>query len=358
MSATLSTFHESDPLLARLVRRLREHPRRIVFPDGLDVRVLRVAAELARLECVAPILLGNRKEIHALAREHGISTEFTGVVEPEHSSDFLAMCERYRRVARIQRRNPGVPEEVMARPAYFAAMMVQYGFADGIVGGNASLPAAWFRSLLHVIPRVQGRDSASACMPMQLPMRPDLGSGGWIFLADCAVIPSPTVGQLADIAVESARLALLLTGEKPRVAMISFSTRGSARNAQTQKIIAATALARDRARKALLDCTIDGEVQVDTALDPVTAQLKAPDSPLQGRANVLVFAGLDAAHAAGKLLECVSGALSGGQHVMGLKRPAVQVPRTATADTIMRAALTVAYRALSARELLAHEESP
>ncbi len=344
-----------DPLITPLVRVLVNHPKRIVFPDGCDLRVLTAAAALAKLECVAPILLGSRREIHALAAEHGIDMSFTGVVEPVQSADFPGMCERYRRVARIKRIAAGIPEEVMSRPPYYGAMMVQYGFADGLVGGNQTMPASWFRALLHSIPRMPGVDSCASCLPLHLPQRPDLGSNGTFFLADCAVIPSPTVSQLANIAVESARLAGLLLREKPRVALISSSTRGSTRNASTEKVLAATALALQRSRAALIDAEIDGELEVDAAIDPAVAAVKAPSSPLAGRANVLVFPSLESAHSAYKLLECVSGAATSGQHVIGLTRPATQVSRTSTSATIFRAAVTTAYRALSFREMLQAE---
>jgi len=210
--------------------------------------------------------------------------------------------------------------------------------------------------LFHLIRPLPGRDSASSCLPAHLPHRPDLGVNGTLFLADCAVIPTPTMSQLAMIAVESARAAALLSREIPRVAMISFSTRGSARNASTTKVLAAMELARSQAKQLLVEMEIDGEMQLDAAIDPETMQRKAPNSPLGGRANVLVFPDLNSAHVAFKMLEYTAGAETYGQLVLGLARPAAQVSRVARERTIFGAALCTAMRAMAYRDLVEAEE--
>lgn len=355
MSSVLPIYDASDAFLAPLVAYLQRHPKRIVFPDGNDPRVLRVAAELVRLEAVAPILLGNRAQIHATAGDCGIKLEFIGVIEPEHSADFSLFCERYRKMERYRRKKVVAPEEVMSKPAYFGAMMLQYGYADGLVGGNLSMPAAFFRALFHMLKRMPGLDSAGSCLPVRLPLRPDIGSHGTLFLADCAVIPTPTVSQLAMLAVETARVAGALLNETPRVAMISFSTRGSAMNASTQRVVAATSLARERARQQLVSMEIDGELEIDAAINPDAAFRKAPNSILAGRANVLIFPSLDASHSAYKLLEIAAGGQTGGQLILGLARPAAQVSRVSPENTIFRAAVATAMRAVAYREVIERE---
>ncbi len=339
-----------------MVEILRRHPKRIVFPSGLDPRVLLVAAELVKTQAVAPILLGPRPAIRAMAAELGVSLEFIGVIDPAESDDFEFFCERYRRVEKARRSTIRDAAGVMQKPAYFAAMMVQYGYADGIVGGNEGFPAAFFRALFHLIRPMPGRDCASSCLPAYLPHRPDLGVKGTLFLSDCAVIPSPTTNQLAMTAVETARAAALLSRETPRVAMISFSTRGSARNASATKVLAAMELARSQAKQLFVEMKIDGEMQLDAAIDPDTMQRKAPGSPLGGRANVLVFPDLNAAHVAFKLLEYAAGAETYGQLVLGLARPAAQVSRVAKERTIFGAALCTAMRAMAYRDLVNAEE--
>lgn len=348
-------FDESNAFLLRLVEMLRRHPKRVVFPEANDIRILRVAAELVRLECVSPILLGRRKLIESLAATEGIPMDFIGVVEPEESSDFQAYCERYRRSQRLRHRVIRTPAEIIAKPHYFAAMMMQYGAADAVVGGNTIIPAAFFRALLQIIKRQDHLDSASSCMPMRLPHHPDLGHDGMLFLADCAVIPSPTVGQLANIAVETAKVAGPLLQERARVAMLSFSTKGSARTTSTHKILAATEMARLRASQQRIPMEIDGEMQLDAALVPSVAERKCPQGTVAGKANILVFPDLNAAHIAYKILHHIAGAECYGQMVLGLTRPASQVSRVADEITIFGAAICAAYLSISYREMVQQE---
>lgn len=349
-------FDSSNAFLQPLVEMLSRHPKRVVFPEGDDPRILRVAAELVRLECVSPILLGKRREIEKTAERLGISMEFIGIVEPEESSDFQMYCERYRRTEKLRRRIIRAPEETMALPQFFAAMMVQYGAADAVVGGNKMLPAAFFRGLLYLIKRQEHLDSAMSCLAVRLPNRPDLGHDGVLFLADCAVIPSPTVGQLASIAVETAKVAGPLLHERPKVAMLSFSTKGSARNLTTDKMLAATQMARLRASQQHVDMDVDGELQLDAAIVPASAERKAPMSLVAGRANVLVFPDLNASQMAYQLLQHVAGAECYGQLVLGLARPAAHVSRVADELTIFGAAICAAYQSLSYRDMIQDED--
>ncbi len=355
MSSPFLIYDAGDAFAAPLVRYLHRHPKRIVFPDGHDPRILRVAAELVRLECVAPILLGRRAEIHALARTLGVPMDFIGVIEPEQSADFTLFCERYRKISRYRKVKVTDPGEVMAKPLYYAAMMLQYGYADGLVGGNVSLPAAFYRALFHMLKKLPGADAIGSCLPLTLSQRADLGAQGTLFLADCAIIPAPTVSQLAMLAVETARAAALLLDETPRVAMLSYSTRGSVQDAATQRVLAATGMAREMARREFLKMEIDGEMELDAALDPAAAARKAPHSPLGGRANVLIFPGLTAAGTAHKLLEITAGAEPAGHLILGLARPAAQVSRAATERVIFRAALATAMRSVAYREVIERE---
>lgn len=217
MSSLTPIFTDGDAFAAPLVQHLRRHPKRIVFPDGNDARVLRVAAELVRLECVAPILLGRRAEIQERARQCGVKMDFIGVIEPEQSADFTLFCERYRKISRYRKVKVSDPGEVMAKPGYYAAMMLQYGYADGLVGGNVTLPAAFYRAMFHMLKKLPGADALGSCTPLTLPGAPHLGVQGTLFLSDCAIIPTPTVSQLAMLAVETARAALLLMAATPRV---------------------------------------------------------------------------------------------------------------------------------------------
>jgi phosphate acetyltransferase len=355
MSSPSPIFDGGGAFSAPLVQHLRRHPKRIVFPDGHDPRVLHAAAELVRLECVAPILLGHRSAIQALAQREGVKLDFIGVIEPAQSADFPLFCERYRKISRYRRVKVSDPGEVMAKPVYYAAMMLQYGYADGLVGGNLTPASAFYRAIFHMLKKLPEVDALGSCTPLTLPGSPHLGDQGTLFFSDCAIIPSPTVAQLAMLAVETARAALLLTAEKPRVALLSYSTRGSVRDAATQRIAAAAGMARDLAHREFLKVEIDGELELDAALDPAVAAAKSPSSPLGGQANVLIFPGLTAASAAAKLLEITAGAQAAGHLILGLARPAAGVTPTASAGTIFRAALATAVRSTAYRAVIAKE---
>jgi phosphate acetyltransferase len=347
------------PLLGPLIRRLRAHPKRVVFPDGQDPRVLRVAAKLVELGCVSPILLGSKPEITALAKQEGISLEFVRILRPQDSSDFQAYCERYRRTSRYLRRPIPDVEEIMVKPSYFAAMMALYNAADAIVGGNDSVPSAYFRSLFHILPRQIGLDSSTSFLPIFLPERRDLGANGVLFLTDCAVIPSPTIGQLAYAAVATGRAAEEILSERPRIAFLSFATRTTARSLSTEKTSAAVAMARmllqQQPLKVSGEMELDGPLQLDSALDPAAAARKAGPGPVAGKANVLVFPDLNSSHISFKLLQLLGHAETFGHHVIGLTRPAAQVSQVAPEITILGAALFAAHQSAELRPLLLAE---
>jgi phosphate acetyltransferase len=182
------------------------------------------------------------------------------------------------------------------------------------------------------------------------------GERGVMFFADCAVIPEPTVEQLASIAVETARICRQLTGNKPRVAMLSFSTKGSSRLASPQKIAAATALARKRASDLMIEMEIDGELQADTALLPDLAEKKAPTSLVAGKANVLVFPDLNSGNIGAKLVHILAGAESYGQILLGLSKPCGDISRGSTEEDILAVAAIIGLQAIEYRKLYPIED--
>jgi phosphotransacetylase len=172
-----------------------------------------------------------------------------------------------------------------------------------------------------------------------------------LFLADSGLIPNPTVEELATIAIETGRLAHHALGRKPVVAMLSHSTKGSARTPDALRMAAAASLAEAEARKQFLDIEIDGELQADVAVDPTAAEIKLPASQSRKSADVLIFPNLDAAHITLKMLQHVAGAQNYGQIIMGLSRPAAQIPRTATVETIFGTAAAIAVEAIKSHLL-------
>ncbi|MBU3664578.1 MAG: phosphate acetyltransferase [Chthoniobacterales bacterium] len=329
--------------------RLRRHPKRIVFPEGENPRVLRAGRRFYELGLGVPILLGRRAVVEDLARRERIPFDHLGVINPENSADlpdfcrFLETLDRYRNLGLSDART------VMLNPNYYAAMMVQYGRADGVVGGIESATQALLRPLLRVVKPSGAQHLVSSCVIADTG-RDDIGHRGVLVLGDCGVIPSPDVHQLAAIALQSAHLCRQLTGDTPRVALLSFSTKGSSVTPGTEKIAAAAALARQQAQAKHLEVEIDGELELDAALLPGAAKAKSVAGAVAGRANVLVFPDLNSGHIAGKLAGILCGRAY-GQIITGLTKPAADVSRADDTDTITAVAAIVGLQAIEMRRL-------
>jgi phosphotransacetylase len=351
MSESQTEPQSGSNVIRHLMETLRRHPKRVVFTEGEDLRVIEAAARLVKEEVVAPILLGNRDRIKALAAEHSVPLKFIHIIDPPKASDFGLFCQRVENMARYRSMQIGNPEEIVAKPHYFGALMVQYGQADAIVGGNTAVPSAYFRALINTIkplPDVPKIFGVTVLIGSHLQ---NLGGSGILLLADSAMIPTPDVNELAVIAVETGKLAHHFLGRKPHVAMLSHSTKGSAGTQEANRMAAATSLAQSMVLNQYLDIQIDGELQADVALDPAAAEIKLPAADARPTADVLVFPNLDAAHISMKLLRHVAGAQTYGQFILGLARPAAQIPRTASAETIFGTAVAIAVEAIKFHQL-------
>lgn len=339
-------FHKTNRFTKSLTEKLRNHPKRIVFTEGEDVRVLRVAAHLVEQEVILPILLGDRDRIRALAAEHDISLKFINVLDPAKSQELARFGEMFERSSRARGIEISDGTEIVVRPAYFGAMMVQYGLVDGMIGGNQSLPVSLLRALFQTIkplPHVPRVFSAVILVAEHLE---HFGRDGVLFLTDCGLIPEPDIKELASMAVETGKLARHYLGGKPMVALLSHSTKGSAMTPAARKVAAATALAQNLVLEQYLEMDIEGELQADVALDPRASEVKLPDRKVRHSADVLVFPNLDAAHISLSLLQHCAGAQNYGQLIMGLARPVALVPRTTTEETLYGTALTIGYEAI------------
>ena len=346
------TFPKANNLTAKLYKTLKRHPKRIVFADGEDIRVLRVAEHMAQLEISVPILLGNRQKILKLAEDEGISMRMIRVIEPSTSSEIDLFCSRLKKVARYRGKEIANSCELISRPHNFAAMMVQYGHADGMVAGNQSMPATVIRAARTMIKPIQEIPTVfGAVILIAPPHLNNFGENGILFLADCGVIPDPTVTQLASIAVATGNLARHFLGRAPRIAMLSHSTHGSAKTESSQKMAAAAELARQKIETQYLEMQVVGEIQADVALDSKAAEIKLADHAAQKPADVLVFPNLDAGHISLKLLQHVGGAQNYGQLIMGLSRPAAQVARTVTEETLLGTAAIVGVEAIKFNDI-------
>jgi len=323
----------------------------VVFTEGEDLRVIEAAARLVSEEVVAPILLGNREKIHSMAAQAAISMKFIHVIDPPQAGDFDLFRRRVENMARYRTMKIGEAEQLVSRPHYFGALMVQYGQADAVVGGNQAVPAGFYRALINTIKPLPHVPKLFSVMVLTGAHLQNMGGNGLLFLADTGLTPEPDVQQLSTIAVETGKLASHMLGRPARIALLSHSTKGSFNSESARKMAAAAALARDIVAREYIQLHIDGEVQADVALDPAAAETKLADPGAKQSADVLVFPNLDAAHIGMKLLQHVAGANAYGHIVMGLARPAAQVPRTASPNTIFGTAAAVAVEAIKYHQL-------
>jgi phosphate acetyltransferase len=330
--------------------KLRRHPKRVVFPDGETDIVIRAAERFYQRDLGIPILLGRRNIIEHIAATHDIDLDHVAIVNPATSSELPVFCKRLERIERYRHAGLKNSTEVMTRPPYFGAMMIQYGLADAMAGGINTSGGSLLRPMLHLVKPLPFADVISACTLVELQSK-QFGDDGVLFFADTGIVPDPTMQQLATIAVQTGLFARQVFGKRPRIAMLSFSTKGSARTPSTEKVAGAVELARHIAQKTNAEITIEGEMQADAALDPAIAQIKLETSHVGGKANVLVFPDLNSGNIAVKLVHLLAGAKTYGQILMGFTRPAADISRGCTVDDIVAIAALVGLQAIEYRKL-------
>lgn len=332
--------------IGSVIEKLQRHPKRIVFPEGNEPRILQAARQFHSLRLGAPILLGDRTKIKETALALNISLEGIRIINPADSEDLDNFSHRFEILRRYKGMKSFEARDAMLQPNYFGAMMVAMHQADGFVSGASNQNVGTvLRPLFQIIKVAPQTTTASSCLVMEVEDS-HYGQNGVLFMADCGVIPEPTAEQLADIAVSTAQLARHLLGVIPRVALLSFSTKGSSRHASIHRIQAAMALAEKRAAEKGLDAVFDGELQVDTALIPEIARVKAPDGRITGNANVLIFPDLNSGNIASKLVRHIARANAYGQILLGLDRPAADVSRGSNAHDILGVAAIVGVQAV------------
>jgi phosphate acetyltransferase len=336
--------------IGSVIEKLQRHPKRIVFPEGTEPRVLQAARQFYSLRLGAPILLGDRTKIKEAAQNLNVSLEGVRIINPAESEDLDNFAHRYELLRRERGLRAQEAREAMLIPNYYGAMMVAMHQADGLVSGTNQTTGGVLRPLFQIIKVAPTTTTASSCMVMEVEDT-RFGENGILFMGDCGVIPDPTVDQLADIAVSTAQLARQILGTRPRVALLSFSTKGSAAHPSATKVQAATALAEKKAREQKVEADFDGELQVDAALVPEIAARKLPESKVAGYATVLIFPELNAGNIASKLIQHVARANAYGQILLGLDRPAADVSRGSSAHDILGVAAIIGLQSIEYAKL-------
>ena len=334
-------------VIKNLIERACQERQRIVLPEGTEERTLK-AADKAIADGIADlIILGNKAEIAALAQKFGLSNiEKATIIDPMDNPD----AEKYANLLYELRKAKGLTMEdaqkLVCNPLYLGCLIIKAGDADGQVAGAENTTGNVLRPALQIIKTTPGITCVSGAM-MMITNAKEYGEEGVLFFADVAVTPNPDANQLSQIAVCTAQTAKALAGiEQPRVAMLSFSTKGSAKHEMVEKVTEATRLAHELA--PTLD--LDGELQADAALVPFVGASKAPGSTVAGKANVLVFPDLGAGNIGYKLVQRLGGAEAIGPVLQGIARPVNDLSRGGSVEDVYMMIAITANQAIAAKK--------
>lgn len=334
-------------LFEHLTERARTHRQRIVLPEGLEPRTLTAADKIIADNLAEITLIGAPADIMAMAKELKLDNiQKANIVDPADEE----VIDRYAPLFYELRKSKGITMEearlTTHNPLYLGCLMVKAGDADGQVAGAMNTTGNVLRAAFQVIKTMPGISVVSGAFLMLLPKGSKFGTNDTLIFADCAVVPEPTAPELAQIAVSAARTARDIAGIEPRVAILSFSTKGSAKSDRVDKVIEATELAHQLDPNLILD----GELQADAAIVPSVASSKAPNSPLSGRANVLVFPNLEVGNIAYKLVQRLGGVQAVGPVLQGLAAPVNDLSRGCFPEDIYKTIIITCNQAIGLKE--------
>ncbi|MBQ4107057.1 MAG: phosphate acetyltransferase [Lentisphaeria bacterium] len=317
----------------------------LVLPEGQDARVVAAANQALAEKVVAKVIvLGSEEEIGAACAQAGITDRAFESLDYLASPLFRQFADEFLEMRRAKGMTPEKAEATMKNRIYFGAMMCRHNMVDGLVAGSIASTADMLRAAFHCIGTMPGIKSASSTFLMDLKI-PTASGDNFLLFADCGVNPNPDADQLVDIAMATSTTYRMLFDKQPKVAFLSFSTHGSASHDLLVKIQEASAKFAARVAEEKLDILADGEIQADAALVPSVAAQKAPESPLAGGANVLIFPDLNAGNIAYKLVQRLAGAGAYGPVLQGLAKPLNDLSRGCSVDDIVAEMVITALQA-------------
>ena len=333
-------------ILQKFIERAKQNPQRIVLPEGEEIRTLTAANRILAESIAKIILLGDKNKILQIAAENGLqNVDKAQIINPENSE----FSEKYTDLLFELRKSKGLTREEAAElvknPLYFACLMIKNGDADGELAGAQNTTGNVLRPALQIIKTTQGINVVSGAM-MLFSKEQQYGENGFVLLADVAVLPNPTAAELAQIAVVSGNTMKNMVGVEPRVAMLSFSTKGSAKNEMVDKVVEATALAKQLAP----ELKIDGELQADAALVASVGKQKAPTSDVACNANVLIFPSLEVGNISYKMVERLGCAIAIGPVLQGIAAPINDLSRGCSVDDIYNMIAITANQAIAVKK--------
>ncbi len=331
--------------ISQLIReKAKKNPKVVVLPEGEEPRMIKATETIINEGFASLILLGKEENIKSKAQELGIKLpNEIKIINPKDSDKLKEYAESYYQLRKNKGLNLDEAYQLLENPLYFGALMVYQDDADGLVAGSINSTGDVFRPALQTIKTAPGINIVSSSFIIVLPDCP-YGESGVVVFADCAINPEPNAKQLADIAIASAATGKALVGFEPRVAMLSFSTKGSAKHPLVDKVIEATKIVQEKKPELL----IDGELQADAALIPSIGERKAPNSKIAGKANVLIFPDLQSANIAYKLVERLAKAEAIGPISQGMRKPVNDLSRGCSDEDIVN---VVAITVLQAGEV-------
>lgn len=334
---------EATSRIESLREKAKRNPRRIVLPEGGDERVIEAACLLAREGLAKVILLGKRKDIETLIKRKPDPLSNLEIVEPESHPKLGEITTAFYELRKHKGISPKEAREYILKDhVYFAGLMTRLGMADGFVAGASHTTSNVARAAIHCLGIDREIGVVSSSFIIELENCP-FGENGLFIFGDCGIVPEPDASQLAGIAISSSLLMKCLFGIEPRTALLSYSTKGSAKGPSVDKVLGALRIIKERKR----DLLVDGELQIDAAIVPEVAKIKSPESPVAGKANVLIFPNLDAGNISYKLIQRLGKARVVGPILQGLVSPASDLSRGCGVEEIVDAVCVTAVKAQS-----------